>query len=303
MACREFQSGVGPADVLILGADGSLVVVECKLASNPQVRREVMGQVLDYASRLWRMPVEEFERLWSDRTGESPFATFGDAAPQARAELQRRLLAGRFMVVLAVDGINADLQRMVEYLNEITVGDVQVLAFEVARVADRDVEILLPRVFGAELAQAKTSISGGAQPSWSEDAYLQWMSESQPALVDVARQVLADARETGFVVENGTASTPSLILGWRGETTKVWPVSIFSTPRCMFQVRVYQVKDVDGDVVALTQALCRVPGSGVDESAYRAAGYRKRADLDLSVLSDQETRTRLLMALATALPS
>jgi hypothetical protein len=67
VACREFQSGAGPADVVIVGADGSLVVVECKLASNPQIRREVVGQVLDYASRLWRMPIEEFESRWSER--------------------------------------------------------------------------------------------------------------------------------------------------------------------------------------------------------------------------------------------
>ena len=58
--CREFQSGVGPADLVVVDAEGSITLVECKLAANRQVRREVIGQVLDYASRLWRMPVEAF---------------------------------------------------------------------------------------------------------------------------------------------------------------------------------------------------------------------------------------------------
>lgn len=103
-------------------------------------------------------------------------------------------------------------------------------------------------------------------------------------------------------VENGTATTPSLILGWHGQTAKAWPVSLFITPRCMLQIRVHQVQDVDGDVVALTQALCHVPGSGVDEKAYRATGYRKRANLDLTSLADHQTHTSLLTALAASLP-
>ncbi|RAN76316.1 hypothetical protein B5P43_23635 [Bacillus sp. SRB_336] len=60
VACREFQSGVGRADVVILDALGKLTLVECKLAANPEVSREVIGQILDYASRMWRM--DEFER-------------------------------------------------------------------------------------------------------------------------------------------------------------------------------------------------------------------------------------------------
>jgi len=64
VVCREFASGVGPADVVVLDRDGNLTSVECKLASNRQVRREVVGQVLDYASRLWRMPVQTFEAAW-----------------------------------------------------------------------------------------------------------------------------------------------------------------------------------------------------------------------------------------------
>lgn len=54
VACTEFESGVGPADVVVITDDGRLVLVECKLARNRQVRREVIGQVLDYSSRSGR---------------------------------------------------------------------------------------------------------------------------------------------------------------------------------------------------------------------------------------------------------
>jgi hypothetical protein len=80
VACREFSSGVGPADVVILDESGDVTLIECKLTTNPQVRREIVGQVLDYASRLWGMRVEEFEAVWrrAARTDVSPLSAFDD---------------------------------------------------------------------------------------------------------------------------------------------------------------------------------------------------------------------------------
>jgi RecB family endonuclease NucS len=49
--------GVGFVDVLLIDEHGRLVVVECKLWRNPQARREVVGQILDYARELSRFGV------------------------------------------------------------------------------------------------------------------------------------------------------------------------------------------------------------------------------------------------------
>ena len=48
VAVRELQTGAGPLDVVVIDAEGQLTLVECKLASNAQIRREIVGQVLDY---------------------------------------------------------------------------------------------------------------------------------------------------------------------------------------------------------------------------------------------------------------
>lgn len=58
--CREFQSEVGPADIVVVDVMTEGTLVECKLASNPQIRREIVGQMFDYASRLWKMDVDDF---------------------------------------------------------------------------------------------------------------------------------------------------------------------------------------------------------------------------------------------------
>jgi RecB family endonuclease NucS len=42
----------GRIDVLAIDADGEISICECKRASNPGSRREVVGQVLEYAGWL-----------------------------------------------------------------------------------------------------------------------------------------------------------------------------------------------------------------------------------------------------------
>jgi len=45
---REFRVGVGLIDVLLLSSQGRVAIVETKLASNPELRRQVLAQALDY---------------------------------------------------------------------------------------------------------------------------------------------------------------------------------------------------------------------------------------------------------------
>lgn len=53
--CMELPVPSGFVDNLMITADGGIVVVETKLWRNPEARREVIGQVLDYAKDLSRL--------------------------------------------------------------------------------------------------------------------------------------------------------------------------------------------------------------------------------------------------------
>jgi hypothetical protein len=237
---------------------------------------------------------------WTDGTGTSPFADFGDQEATVRGQVAERLASGRFTVVLAVEGINDDLRRMVEYLSTITLPDVQILAFEVARVADGDVEILLPQVYGAELAQAKAATP--SQPSWTRQDFENWLTTNQPDLAGALTALLDEATAAGLKVWNGSAFSPSLIIGVPTPDGEMWPVSLFTHPRCTVQVRVYQVDDRHGDTAALVDALAGIPGAGVDPAAFKLAAYRKRADIPASVFADGAARRTLIQALLASAP-
>jgi hypothetical protein len=48
--------GSGNTDIVGVDEYGWMCVLECKVATNPEVKRKGIGQVLEYAAYLWRKP-------------------------------------------------------------------------------------------------------------------------------------------------------------------------------------------------------------------------------------------------------
>lgn len=116
--------GVGRIDAFFADPNGRLVVVECKLWRNPQARREVVGQILDYARALARFGYDDLQREVSRATGRQGNALFDivKAAPGALDEarfvdqVSRNLAAGRFLLLIVGDGIAEGTRRIGEFL-------------------------------------------------------------------------------------------------------------------------------------------------------------------------------------------
>ena len=104
---------VGRIDALLVDEHGRLIIVECKLWRNPQARREVVGQILDYARALARFSYDDLQREVSaatKRPGNVLFELVRDAGgemDEARFvdRVSRDLAAGRFILLIVGDGI------------------------------------------------------------------------------------------------------------------------------------------------------------------------------------------------------
>jgi hypothetical protein len=212
VACREFSSGVGPADVVILDESGDLTLIECKLTANPQIRREIVGQVLDYASRLWGMRVDEFEAKWrrAAKTDASPLSAFDAEGTDTRERLAENLQVGRMRLVLAVDQVNDDLKRIVEYLNMITLGEVSVFVMEFVRAQRDGIEVLIPTAYGAELAGVKGRRDQATRERWPIEAFADWGDQHDRAGMPAYRAMRDRLLELGWRMNGGRASTPAL---------------------------------------------------------------------------------------------
>lgn len=117
--------GVGFVDVVLADERGRLVVIECKLWRNPQARREVVGQILDYARELSRYAYEDLQRQISVATRQQGNVLFAMAqvagSTLTEAEfvdrVSRDLAAGRFLLLIVGDGITEGTRRIGEYLS------------------------------------------------------------------------------------------------------------------------------------------------------------------------------------------
>jgi hypothetical protein len=162
---------VGQADVVVVGADGEITIVACKLAKNAEIRRWVIGQAFSYAAGLWRLGYDELEQAFAARHTDltAPFTNDSDWDEALfRDAVSENLGEGAFRLVIAVDQITDELKRTVVYINRHTVPQLRLLALELRYAVDEGVEILLPEVYGEESADDK-----GVKRRWDEASFLQ----------------------------------------------------------------------------------------------------------------------------------
>jgi len=149
----------GRIDVVAVDQDGVITLCECKLDRNAGSRREVLGQVLEYAGSLKGMRFGDFRRLMSDRLEVDLIDAMRERATEDfdtagwEETVARSLNGGQFRLVVAVDQLTDVLKQTVLYLNERAA--FSLLVAEMRRVRHNGVEMLAPSVFGEEAAQRK----------------------------------------------------------------------------------------------------------------------------------------------------
>lgn len=209
--------GAGYLDLLAVEHDGALTLVECKLAANAEVRRAVVGQISSYAARLWQMTFEELDEAFRTRSRIGLVDAVSEVANDEewdsenfRQSVATRLSEGRFRLVIAVDSITDELKRIVEYLNTHTSASVEILAVEMAYVAEGGTEILLPVTHGAESVRLKTTSSGPKQKWTVEDVFSHLDGVCPPEVTATLRTFEEFLHSHGRHWQPGTSSYPTM---------------------------------------------------------------------------------------------
>lgn len=149
-------------DHLFLDAEGVPTLVEVKRSTDTRIRREVVGQMLDYATNAvlymtLDQLIEDFETGCNARgvDPEEEIATHTSFADPERFwdQVSTNLRAGKIRLIFVADRIPTELQRIVEFLNE-QMSEAEVLAIEVRKHAGAGKQALVPRLLG-RTAQAK----------------------------------------------------------------------------------------------------------------------------------------------------
>lgn len=140
-------------DHLFLDQDAIPTLVEVKRSSDTRIRREVVGQMLDYAANAvvyW--PVEqiraEFETNSDDPEGQLAEFLGEEADPEDFWQrVKTNLQAGKIRMLFVADVIPPELRRIVEFLNE-QMDPAEVLGVEIKQYIGQGMKTLVPRVIG-----------------------------------------------------------------------------------------------------------------------------------------------------------
>jgi hypothetical protein len=162
----EFGGARWWVDHVFLDQDAIPTLVEVKRASDTRIRREVVGQMLDYAAWAVTFWTTDKLRAWFEEECDFGLATeadvLGDKLGVGDPEgfwglVKTNLQAGRIRMLFVADAIPLELRRVVEFLNQ-QLDPAEVLAIEIAQYRGEQFTTFVPRVMGqTEKAQAAKS--------------------------------------------------------------------------------------------------------------------------------------------------
>ncbi len=216
VAAREFPTATGPIDALGLDQDGGIYLIETKLYRNPD-KRVVLAQVLDYGASLWTTYtdreefVNQLNRSCQETLG-SPLperleATFGAeqwSADEYLDRLRSNVSSGDFRFIVLMDRLTERLKDLITFINQNSRFDV--FGVELEFYKHDDLEILIPRLFGAEVKKTVSSgRSGSRRRKWDEASFFEdAAAHLLPEQAEAIRKLYDWARQHGAKVSWGT---------------------------------------------------------------------------------------------------
>ncbi|MDX2257051.1 MAG: hypothetical protein NW214_16170 [Pseudanabaenaceae cyanobacterium bins.39] len=168
-------------DNLFLDQDAIPTLVEVKRKSDTRLRREVIGQMLDYAANAvayW--PENEMRRQFADTCDESKrnpdeelLAKLGDEIDVEKfwetAEIN--LKQGKVRLIFVADQIPPELQRVIEFLNE-RMSPTEVLGVEIRYYTGEGFSTHIPRVVG-QTGEAQIIKVASQRNTWDENSFFE----------------------------------------------------------------------------------------------------------------------------------
>ena len=193
-------------DLLLADQDALPTLVEVKRGANPEIRRTVVGQMLEYAANAERTWTADTLRRAFEESTDDPGAELGkllqpdgDEEPDADGFWERvatNLAAARLRLLFVADDIPDELARVVEFLNAQMAG-IEVLAVEIKQFKGDSRQTLVPQVIGRTAASPRSQHV--RRSKLDRESFLN--AFDNPEHRRVAARLLGVADESGAIVE------------------------------------------------------------------------------------------------------
>jgi hypothetical protein len=184
-------------DHLFVDQEGIPTLVEVKRSSDTRIRREVVGQLLDYAANAvvhWSIDrvqaefIENCSREGVDPEGRLVEFLGNSSSDDFWQNVKTNLQAGRIRLLFVADFIPPELKRIIEFLNA-QMDPAEVLGVEIKHYEGQGLKTLVPRIVG-QTAEALSKKNPGSQAA------------RRPNLTKDELQAIANERGVGTLYQN-----------------------------------------------------------------------------------------------------
>jgi hypothetical protein len=197
--CMEMDTPAGPIDAVFVTPGGRLALLETKLWRNPEARREVVGQILDYAKELTNWDYSRLDtkvRQARKRAGEQ-FPGVAEWVAQVdplsvahrfQDAVSKSLGRGDYLLLVAGDGIREGVGAIAQYLDRnsslhFTFGLVECAVYESPEDGSFYVQ---PRVLAqsTNLVRTVVQFAGGKILEVQDEEAIAASAEDRPDLIE-----------------------------------------------------------------------------------------------------------------------
>ena len=285
-------------DHLFLDQDGIPTIVEVKRSTDTRIRREVIGQMLDYAANAvvyWG--IEHVRAHYESNCAangidaEQQLIDFlaGRCEPEAFwMKVKTNLEAGKVRMVFVADIIPPELQRIVEFLNT-QMNPAEVLAVQIKQYTGQGLKTLVPRVIGLTAAATEKK-----QYQWDESSFMAAIENrfNTPS-ADAARKMLSWAKDRNLRIWWGKGAKDGSffpMFDWRGENHFTFSVWTYGRVEMQFQgMKSRPPFDTQPMRLELLKRLNTIDGIKIPTEA-----ITRRPSIPIEVLSDKESLDQFL---------
>ncbi len=211
---REFKA----TDLLCVDSGGGITIVECKLSDN-QTMREIVAQLLGYASILWKSTYSELNQ----RVGEYLKQDVAEAMlhicrekgivgededeeewkEDFRIKLINTLETGNFNLAIVADEVPHDIRGVADYLSSLysmPVYPVEIRYFP----SDKDFEVMVPHLI--EFGKRSSTPPPTQRAAWDKQSFLALCEQEVKAVAESIIGFLEtlESEGRGFIEYDGT---------------------------------------------------------------------------------------------------
>ena len=229
------QAARWSVDHLIVDQDAVPTLAELKRGSNPEIRRAIVGQLLEYAAHAaetWT--AEELREAFEHRTEAQGLNPRDEIANLLQSDgdppvdefwkrVSTNLSANRLRLLFVADDIPDPLARVVGFLNE-QMENIDVLAVEIKRFHGQSGQTLVPRVIGRKVAGTGR---GRSVQRLTRESFLEGFDDA--GVRAVAERLLDVARQSGADIAYGDSfglSIRARCPAWRSPISVAWLYSL-----------------------------------------------------------------------------